>query len=111
MIKVYKLAGTSMRPLFKEGGVVLAESSCDKGALRPGDCVVYGYRGRVLLHRVLRISETGVFISDDAGVVSPHFVPHQDILGRVLSRNPLCGGPVGLLYSYLRRNIRSLVRK
>jgi hypothetical protein len=99
MIRAVKLEGSSMRPLFDEGEVVLVEDR------RPaaGDCALYSYKGRRLLHRAFAVNENGLFISDDAGCLEPHLVPWTDVEGRVKSSNPLKNGFFGLLYFRLRR--------
>jgi hypothetical protein len=95
-----------MSPLFKAGGVVLVQELRDaSGAARPmpGDCAVYKYGGRTLLHRVTGTSAEGVWFSDDAGRLAPHFIPWPEVAGKVLSRNPFAGGTPGLLYCRSRR--------
>ena len=115
-MKAFKLEGTSMKPLFKEGEVALVSplssspsapssliphpSSLD---LRPGDCAVYELGGRTLLHRVVGTEEKGAWFSDDSGRLAPHFVPWGRIQGKVVSGNPLKKGLAGRTYSELRR--------
>jgi len=92
-----------MLPVFKPGEVALARP----GRLRPGDCAVYSWQGRTLLHRVLRTGSEGVWLADDAGRLAPHFVPWAAIKGRAFG-GPLSGGLPGRLYSALRRRLFSL---
>lgn len=91
-----------MLPVFRPAGLVLAEEA-GPGRLCPGDCAVYSYKGRLLLHRVLGAGPGGVLFADDAGRLQPHLVPWAGVKGRVLSRNPLAGGLCGLAYCRLRR--------
>lgn len=107
MPAAFRLEGSSMLPVFKPGGLVLTEAAAP-GELSPGDCAVYVYEGRTLLHRVLRTGQNGVLLGDDAGRLEPHLVPWGGIKGRVLGRNPLGGGLCGLLYSRLRRALSRL---
>lgn len=104
MIKAVKLEGSSMLPLFKPGQTALVETAPFPRTitLSPGDCAVYSYEGRTLLHRVVSARRDGVVMSDDAGRLAPHFVPWENISGRVISRNPLKKGMAGLCYSLLR---------
>lgn len=95
-----------MLPVFKPGGLALARP----GRLRPGDCAVYSYQGRTLLHRVLKVSSEGAWLADDAGRLAQHFVPWADIKGRALG-GPLASGLPGRLYSALRRRIAVLLRR
>lgn len=95
-----------MLPVFEPGGTAMARP----GRLRPGDCAVYSYLGRTLLHRVLRTSPDGAWLADDAGRLAPHFVPWADIKGRALG-GLLAGGLPGRLYSALRRRLSPLLRR
>lgn len=103
MPAAFRLEGSSMLPVFKPGGAVLAAP----GRLRRGDCAVYNYKGSTLLHRVLDISAGGAVLGDDAGRLEPHFVPWCDIKGRALG-GPLASGWLGFAYSSLRRRLFSL---
>lgn len=92
-----------MRPVFEAGGSALVLETRPG----PGDCAVYSYEGRTLLHRVLKAGPGGAWLADDAGRLAPHFVPWADIKGRALG-GPLSGGFSGLLYSRCRRAFSSL---
>jgi phage repressor protein C with HTH and peptisase S24 domain len=99
--RVYRLEGSSMLPVFRPGELAVVERGAKK--IRPGDCLVYEFEGRVLLHRVVGTSSGGAWLSDDAGRLRPHFVPWKDVRGKVLGRSPLAGGFCGNIYSKLRR--------
>lgn len=106
LMNAFKLEGTSMLPLFKPGEVVIVQPfSLQPSAfsLFAGDCAVYNYEGRTLLHRVLGTEEKGAWLSDDAGLLAPHFVPWGRIEGKVISNNPLKNGITGLGYSKFRQ--------
>lgn len=94
-----------MLPVFKPGGVVFAVP----GRLRRGDCAVYSYEGRTLLHRVLRVSPEGAWLGDDAGRLEPHFVPWRSVKGKAVSRNPAASGLFGFAYSSLRRSFSAIL--
>jgi len=100
-VSAFRLEGSSMLPFFKAGDLALVSAS----GCRPGDCAVYSYGGRTLLHRVLKTAPEGVWLADDAGRLEPHLVPWGDIKGRAMSRNPLAGGFLGRIYSGLRRGL------
>jgi len=93
-----------MLPVFRPGETALVSSA----GLRRGDCAVYSYQGRNLLHRVVKVAASGVWLSDDAGRIAPHLVGWENIRGKALSRNPLAGGLTGLVYSGLRRKFSRL---
>lgn len=102
-MKAFRLEGSSMLPVFKPGEIALARP----GRLAPGDCAVYQYRGRTLLHRVIKFSRGGAWLADDAGRLEPHFVPLEDIQGKALG-GLLSGGLAGRFYSALRRRCAPL---
>lgn len=101
-----------MCPVFKPGQVVLV-TAIDRGmpapALKKGDCAVYSYKGRTLLHRVLKAGPGGVWFADDAGRIAPHLVGWELVRGRVVSGNTFSRGFCGLVYSGLRRTLAPLL--
>lgn len=103
-VSPFRLEGSSMLPVFKPGEIALARPV----KLSAGDCAVYSYEGRTLLHRVIKTGENGAWFCDDAGRLEPHFVPLENIRGKVLSRNLLAGGLAGRIYSGLRRSLSPL---
>lgn len=109
MVKAVKLEGSSMRPLFKEGEIALVSLTprppVAPFGITPGDCVVYQYEGRRLLHRVLAVNGFGPLVADDAGRIAAHHVAWREVEGRVISRNPLKKGFTGLLYSNIKRTL------
>jgi hypothetical protein len=105
MTSAFLLEGSSMLPVFKPGETVLVRAA----APGSGDCAVYSYKGRTLLHRVLKTGPGGAWFGDDAGRLEPHFVPWGEIKGLALGRHPLEGGVRGLLYCRLRRAAAKLL--
>ena len=97
-----------MHPVFQPGQVVLVAVISHKPSstgLKKGDCAVYSYRGRTLLHRVVKAGPGGVWFSDDAGRIAPHLVGWELVRGRVVGGNLLSRGLCGLVYSRLRRTV------
>lgn len=92
-----------MLPVFKPGAIAPVSAARP----RPGDCAVYCYKGRTLLHRVIKVSAQGAWLADDAGRLELHFVPWTDVRGRALG-GLLAGGLSGRLYSALRRGLYKL---
>lgn len=107
MTEAFRLTGSSMHPVFKPGEVVLVSrlSLAARLNLDSGDCAVYSYKGRTLLHRVVKAGPGGVWFSDDAGRIAPHLVGWELVRGRVVSGNFLSRGFCGLVYSRLRRSV------
>jgi signal peptidase I len=105
-IRGIKVEGSSMKPLFYAGDTVLVKAVAEK-EIRKGDCVVYNFEGRNLLHRVIKIDVNGVWICDDGQVMALHFVKWIDIRGRVQSSNLLKNGFPGFIYFNLKRIYRN----
>ncbi len=89
-----------MRPLFKEGDFVLVKQIYPFHSV--GDCIVYNYQGKTLLHRVIGVQDGGVFVQDDGQIADKHFVPSKNIIGKVISSNPLKRGVLGYFYFKLK---------
>ncbi|OGS07032.1 MAG: hypothetical protein A2270_06310 [Elusimicrobia bacterium RIFOXYA12_FULL_51_18] len=101
-VEAFRLEGASMFPVFKPGGVVFVLSCSPHTSafsLSAGDCAVYEFEGRTLLHRVVKAGAAGACFSDDAGRIKPHYVPWSAVRGKVVSRNPFAGGLAGFVYS------------
>lgn len=92
-----------MFPVFRAGGAALVSGERP----RAGDCAVYDFYGRNLLHRVIRTSTAGAWLADDAGRLEPHFVPWARVRGRAHG-GPLAGGLAGLAYCKARRALSAL---
>ena len=103
-VSAFRLEGSSMLPIFKPGEVAIVQPA----GLTAGDCAVYEYEGRNLLHRIVKTGPEGVWFSDDAGRLEPHLVAWKNVRGKVLSAHPLAGGFCGLVYSTLRRRFSKL---
>lgn len=104
MASSFRLEGSSMLPLFKPGQYAIVLSARPEA----GDCAVYEYEGRILLHRVIKTGPEGVWFADDAGRLEPHLVAWEKVRGKVSSGHPLAGGLCGRLYSGIRRAISPL---
>jgi len=105
MARAFLLEGSSMLPVFRPGGLALVDGERP----RPGDCAVYSYEGRTLLHRVLKTGPAGAWLADDAGRLEPHLVPWKNVRGRAPGTNILARGLAGLLYSRCRRTFSRLL--
>lgn len=105
-VKAFRLEGSSMRPLFREGETALVR----RGRLRRGDCAVYLAGGRKLLHRVAGFAGERVVLRDDGWEMPAHAVHPRQILGRVVSANPLKSGWPGYAW-FLSRGLLKWFRK
>jgi len=107
-VTAFRLEGSSMFPLFRPGALVLVQA-VSRG-LSAGDCCVYEFEGRTLLHRVVGTGPGGAWLADDAGRISPHFVPWSGVRGKVLSKDPFVSGVPGRIYSTVRRAIAGFLK-
>ncbi len=102
-----------MLPVFKPGELVLVTREKrhgeNTGYLGVGDCAVYTYEGRTLLHRVVKAGPDGVWFADDAGRIAPHLVGWELVRGRALSSHPLAAGGLGFFYSKFRRSLYKIL--
>lgn len=70
-----------MRPLLKEGKLVRV-APCAPSAFKLGDCVVYDWEGKTLLHRIWWRNARGFWLKDDVGLMKAHFVTREQVLGK-----------------------------
>ncbi|MEK7721787.1 MAG: S24/S26 family peptidase [Elusimicrobiota bacterium] len=113
-VSAFRLEGSSMLPVFKPGEIILIQPLIPQPSaliLSPGDCAVYSYGGRELLHRVVRTGPDGAWFADDAGRLEPHLTPWENVRGKVLSRNLLADGLCGRFYSKIRRIVNAAFRQ
>ena len=113
-VTAFRLEGTSMSPVFRAGGIALVSGAASfgaQGALAPGDCAVYEYRGRTMLHRVVKTEASGAWFADDAGAIKRHKVPWTAVRGKVVRGGFLSGGLPGLLYHRCGTAFRKLISK
>ena len=80
--------GYSMWPSLRDGAVVRVEPCV--GPLRPGDVVLFERDGRLVLHRVLRVTRTRLLLKGDARRDPDGWVLREDVFGR-LARRPVDG--------------------
>jgi hypothetical protein len=92
--------GGCMRPLLKNGEL-LAARPASREDIRPGDCVAFQTVEKTnFLHRVWWKTSRGLWMKDDAGVNSFHFVPFSAVRGKLISDSPWLGGSLGLIWSF-----------
>lgn len=78
-----RLVGISMRPFLIGGTDELVISPCSPGSLQLLDVVLFRYRGRHVLHRIVRISSDGYTLQGDGVWASQEHCTEADIVGRV----------------------------
>jgi hypothetical protein len=101
--------GGSMRPLFRDGELV-AVIPAEPAVINIGDCVVYQWEDRILLHRVWQKKSSSVVITDDVGLTRLHLVPYEQVTYKVIGKGMLGTGIIGLCYSLFIRVLFSALR-
>jgi hypothetical protein len=79
----FRLKGVSMFPLIRGGkdDVVLRPSSAEE--LRPMDVVLFKYKGKHLLHRIIRREGDRLFIQGDGSYVAQEQCSVDAVIGKV----------------------------
>ena len=57
--------GNSMRPFMRSVRTQVVLARCDAGSLERGDVVLFRYRGRHILHRIVRIADGRFMLAGD----------------------------------------------
>lgn len=73
LIKAFKLKGSSMYPLYKEGETILCRTDFDSFKRKAGDFAVYEIFGSFYLHKIKRKTDKG-FYFDNFDDLPEHFV-------------------------------------
>ena len=100
-----------MKPLFNDGDIVLITKGIGfrgegRETIKKGDCVAYDFNGQNLLHRVVGFTGNGIWVQDDAGITEKHFIRFENIIGKVITKNPFKKGFIGYLYFKMKKFIK-----
>ena len=76
----YTNKGTSMEPLLRQGRDLFTVTKKGPGRCRVGDVVLFRHRGNYVLHRVIRVRESGYVCRGD-NAVGTETVAEEDVLG------------------------------
>jgi signal peptidase I len=111
-IFVIKTVGGSMRPLLLTNKTLFVASCNKESILLPGDIVVYriGDGNTYMLHRIYFLTRKRALICSDAGVVSPHWVNRENIIGKIENNAIFSKGVIGLFYSVVCSTIFTILR-
>ena len=87
------VASGSMRPVFDVGDLVILKRTTDVSV---GDVVAYVAEGRIVMHRVVEVTERGELVTkgDALPLPDPWLVPREAVVGKAVYRIPLLGYPV-----------------
>ena len=79
----FRVKGVSMHPLLRDGRDEVEVHPCDPASVRSGDILLFRYRGRYILHRLLRC-RNAVFDLRGDNAWQVEQCSAQDIVGRVV---------------------------
>lgn len=79
----FRLKGHSMYPLLRDGIDYVVVYPCKSEELRPMDVVLFRYRGKHLLHRIIKIDGNHLYIHGDGSIVAKEECLYSDVVGKV----------------------------
>ena len=117
--------GNSMRPLMRSGRTKVMLRRCDAGELRCGDVVLFRYRGRHTLHRIVKRRDDEFLLAGDGNYRGFETCRGEDVVARVVKvvsyggREVLCDSRLWRwssgcwlwLHPFVRRCILGVMRR
>ena len=79
----FRLKGHSMFPLLRNGKDVVVLQPCTYDTLKVMDVVLFRYRGKHLLHRIIRIERDTLYMQGDGVLVNEEKCTASDVVGKV----------------------------
>ena len=80
----FRLKGNSMYPLLRNGKDVVVLGKCPAESLQPMDVVLFRYRGKHVLHRIIRREGERLLIQGDGSIVAKEECTVDDVVGKVV---------------------------
>lgn len=80
----FRLKGNSMFPLLRNGKDVVILEKCPVESLKPMDVVLFLYRGKHVLHRIIRREGERLLIQGDGSIVAKEECTVDDVVGKVV---------------------------
>ena len=80
----FRLKGNSMFPLLRNGKDVVVLGKCPAESLQPMDVVLFRYRGKHVLHRIIRREGERLLIQGDGSIVAKEECTVDDVIGKVV---------------------------
>ena len=81
---ILRLKGNSMFPLLRNGKDVVVLEKCPAESLQPMDVVLFRYRGKHVLHRIIRREGERLLIQGDGSIVAKEECTVDDVIGKVV---------------------------
>ena len=79
----FRLKGNSMYPLLRNGKDVVVLGKCPAESLQPMDVVLFRYRGKHVLHRIILRNGNDLLIQGDGSIVAKEQCTINDVVGKV----------------------------
>ena len=79
----FRLKGSSMFPLIREGRDEVMIRHCTEDELHPMDVVLFRYRGKHVLHRILRKEGHRLLLQGDGSYVAREQCTTSDVVGKL----------------------------
>ena len=79
----FRLKGDSMFPLIRNGRDEVVLYPCTKEELAPMDVVLFRYRGKHLLHRILQREGERLLLQGDGSFIAKEEGTTNDVIGKV----------------------------
>ena len=80
----FRLKGNSMFPLLRNGKDVVILEKCPAESLKPMDVVLFRYRGKHVLHRIIRREGERLLIQGDGSMKAKEECTVDDVVGKVV---------------------------
>ena len=80
----FRLKGNSMFPLLRNRKDVVVLEKCSFESLKPMDVVLFRYRGKHVLHRIIRREGECLLIQGDGSIVAKEECKVDDVVGKVV---------------------------
>ena len=80
----FRLKGNSMFPLLRNGKDVVVLEKCSFESLKRMDVVLFRYRGKHVLHRIIRREGERLLIQGDGSIVAKEECKVDDVVGKVV---------------------------
>lgn len=81
---ILRLKGNSMYPLLRNEKDVVVLGKCPAESLQPMDVVLFRYRGKHVLHRIIRREGERLLIQGDGSIVAKEECTVDDVVGKVV---------------------------
>lgn len=78
-----RLKGNSMLPFLRNGVDEVVLYPCKKEDLHPMDIVLFRFKGRHLLHRIIKMDNNHLYIRGDGSIKAKEVCLYSDVVGKV----------------------------